>query len=174
MEQEIKEKLDRSASKLDRPTAEMPGMHWMSAFSINILVSQSKVDFFRREYRDVCTTMDLAHRRLTPDFTILLRFWRSLEKGRLWYMRVSPLVYLCFFSGVFLSSGVTGACPVTTDLVTRVDVRTKTYNPFSPIPKKKYRTHPDSTPRLFWARLGLNGLVRLEPATRYIGILHVV
>ena len=34
---------------------------------------------------------------------------------------------LCvFFSGVFLSSRVTGACPVTTDLIMRVNVRTTT------------------------------------------------
>ena len=31
-----------------------------------------------------------------------------------------------FFSGVFLSSGVTGACPVTTDLILRGNVRTIT------------------------------------------------
>ena len=30
------------------------------------------------------------------------------------------------FPGVFLSSGVTGACPVTTDLTMRVNVRTTT------------------------------------------------
>ena len=33
---------------------------------------------------------------------------------------------LCFFPGVFLSSRVTGACPVTTDLIMRVIVRTTT------------------------------------------------
>ena len=33
VDQEIKEKLDRSASKLDGPTPEMPGMHQPSAFS---------------------------------------------------------------------------------------------------------------------------------------------
>ena len=33
---------------------------------------------------------------------------------------------LCvFFPGVFLSSRVTGACPVTTDLIIRVNVRTQ-------------------------------------------------
>ena len=38
VEQEIVEKLDRSASnKLDRPTSEMPGMHQPSAFSTKIL-----------------------------------------------------------------------------------------------------------------------------------------
>ncbi len=31
-----------------------------------------------------------------------------------------------FFPGVFLSSRVTGACPVTTDLIMRVNVRTTT------------------------------------------------
>ena len=44
-EQEIKEKLDRSASKLDRPTSEMPGMHQPSAFSTNILESKYIVCF---------------------------------------------------------------------------------------------------------------------------------
>ena len=39
-------------------------------------------------------------------------------------MRVPPLV--CVFPGVFLSSRVTGACPVTTDLIMRVNVRTTT------------------------------------------------
>ena len=42
MEQEIKEKLDRSVSKLDRPTSEKPGMHQPSAFSTNILLMVSK------------------------------------------------------------------------------------------------------------------------------------
>ena len=36
---------------------------------------------------------------------------------------VSPLVCLCFSSGVFLSYSVTGACPVTTNLVVRVDAK---------------------------------------------------
>ena len=38
VEQEIKQKLERSASKLDRPTSEMPGMHQPSAFSTKILL----------------------------------------------------------------------------------------------------------------------------------------
>ena len=41
-------------------------------------------------------------------------------------MRVQSLVGLCFFPGVFLSSRVTGACPVTTDLIAPVNVRTTT------------------------------------------------
>ena len=42
MEQDIKEKLDRSASnKLECPTSEMPGKHQPSAFSTKIFVSKS-------------------------------------------------------------------------------------------------------------------------------------
>ena len=37
-------------------------------------------------------------------------------------------VFFRFFPGVFLSSRVTGACPVTTDLIMRVNVRTTTTN----------------------------------------------
>ena len=43
-------------------------------------------------------------------------------------MRVPPWI-VCVFPGVFLSSRVNGACPVTTDLVTRVNVRTTTTFP---------------------------------------------
>ena len=38
----------------------------------------------------------------------------------------STLGCVCFLPGVFLSSRVTGACPVTTDLIMRVNVRTTT------------------------------------------------
>ena len=38
----------------------------------------------------------------------------------------TTLFLFVFFPGVFLSSGVTGACPVTTDLIMRVNVRTTT------------------------------------------------
>ena len=41
-------------------------------------------------------------------------------------MRVPPSVCLCFFPLVFLSSRVTGACPVSTDLIMRDNVRTTT------------------------------------------------
>ena len=34
--------------------------------------------------------------------------------------------WFVFFPGAFLSSRVTGACPVTTDLIMRVNVRTTT------------------------------------------------
>ena len=40
--------------------------------------------------------MDLAHRRLTPDFTLIC-FWRRHELRQLWYMRVPPWV-VCVFS----------------------------------------------------------------------------
>ena len=40
-------------------------------------------------------------------------------------MRVPPWV-VCVLPGVFLSSRVTGACRVTTDLIMRVNVRTTT------------------------------------------------
>ena len=66
--------------------------------------------------------MDLAQRRVTPDFT----FYMFLAEARI----ASAVIYacttfgLCFFSGVFLSSRVTGACPVTTDLIMRVNAST--------------------------------------------------
>ena len=41
-------------------------------------------------------------------------------------MRVPPLVRLCFFPGVLVSSRVAGACPVTTDMIMRVNVITTT------------------------------------------------
>ena len=37
---------------------------------------------------------------------------------------VYHLWFVCVFPGVFLSSRVTGACPVTTDLTIRVNLRT--------------------------------------------------
>ena len=64
--------------------------------------------------------------RLTLDFTVIF-FWRRHE------LRQLAVIYSCttfglfvFFPRVFLSSGVTGACPVTTDLIMRVNVRTTT------------------------------------------------
>ena len=52
------------------------------------------------------------------------------------------LVCLCFLPGVLLSSSVTGACPVTTDLNMRVNVRTTKTGPLEtpgnayPLPNK--------------------------------------
>ena len=40
--------------------------------------------------------------------------------------RTTRTVVVCVFPGVFLSSRVTGACSVTTDLIMRVNVRTTT------------------------------------------------
>ena len=83
------------------------------------------VGFTRREWWDVCTSMDLAHTwSADPDFN----FYMFLAEA--WI--ASAVLYactdfgLCFFPGVFLSSRVTGACPVTTDLIMRVNVRTTT------------------------------------------------
>ena len=45
-------------------------------------------------------------------------------------MRATPLVCLCFCPRVFLSSRVTGACPVTTDLI-RVNLKTTTASVFA-------------------------------------------
>ena len=73
VEQEIKEKLDRSASKLDRPTSEMPGMHQPSAFSRIILVSLLQVP-----------TTQLANMSVDPKFVELtadvLDFFFSIRR----------------------------------------------------------------------------------------------
>ena len=70
--------------------------------------------------------MDLAHRRLTPDFTFIL----YVSGGGMNYVSCDICVYhlglFVFFNGVFLSSRVTGARPMTTDLIMRVNVRTTT------------------------------------------------
>ena len=68
--------------------------------------------------------MDLAYRRLTPDFTFHTFLAETLIASAVIY--ACTTFGLCFFSGVFLSSGVTGACPVTTDLIMRVNVTTTT------------------------------------------------
>ena len=69
--------------------------------------------------------MDLPHRRLTPDFT----FYLFLAEACI----ASAVIYACTTFGLFLifpwgilSSRVTGACPVTTDLIMRVNVGTTT------------------------------------------------
>ena len=74
--------------------------------------------------------MDVAHRRLTPDFT----FYNFLAEACI----ALAMIYACrlyttfgfdcafFFLGVFLHSRVTGAYPVTTDLIMRVNARTTT------------------------------------------------
>ena len=67
--------------------------------------------------------MGLAHRRLTPDSTFYVSGGGMNCVRCDIYMRVPPLVCLCFFPGVFLSSRMNGACPVTTDLIMRANVR---------------------------------------------------
>ena len=76
---------------------------------------------------------DLAHRRLTPDFTFYIFFG-----GGMHCVSYGILIYACkdfvpllvlfvfFFPGKFFHFRVTGACPVTTDLIMRVNVRTTT------------------------------------------------
>ena len=58
----------------------------------------------------------------------LVEAWIASAVIHIGYMGVPPLLIslFIFFPGVFLSSRVTGACPVTTDLVVRVKVRTTT------------------------------------------------
>ena len=52
---------------------------------------------------------------------------------------VYHLWFVCvFFPGVFLSSRVTGACPVTTELIMRVNVRTTTTTTTYFTPKKSF------------------------------------
>ena len=63
--------------------------------------------------------MDLAHCRLTPDWTFSC-FWRRHELRQRWYTRV-PCLVCAFFPAVFFSSKVTRAC-----LIIRVIVGTTT------------------------------------------------
>ena len=58
----------------------------------------------------------------------------------------APLLVLfvvVFFPGVFLHSRVTGACPVTTDSIIRVNVRTSSWSSFimSKLEKEKCAVH---------------------------------
>ena len=65
--------------------------------------------------------MDLAHRRLTPDFNFYV------SGGGMNCVDCDICVVVCVFPRVlFLSSRVTGACPVTADFITLADVRTTT------------------------------------------------
>ena len=62
--------------------------------------------------------MDLVRRRLTPDFHFLYISGGGMNSVSC-DICAHHLWFVCAFScpGVFLSSGVTGACPVTTDLI---------------------------------------------------------
>ena len=55
-------------------------------------------------------------------------------------MGVPPLVCLRFLPGIFLSSRMTGACPVTTDLIKPVNARTTTTT-ISYAPPSLYTVH---------------------------------
>ena len=62
----------------------------------------------------------------------------------------TTFLFFCFFRGVFLRSRVTGACPVTTDLIMRVNVGTTTTSVFSGMDLVsgffQCSIHEDSTP----------------------------
>ena len=69
------------------------------------------------------------HASSTPSstyITLFICFWRRHEWRQRCDICVYPTFGFCFFPGVFLSSRVTEACPVTTDLVMLVNVRTTT------------------------------------------------
>ena len=68
--------------------------------------------------------MNLARRRPTPGF--MLYFPGGGISGVSYDIFVYHVCLCVFFRGVFLHSTVTGACPVTTDLIMRVNVRTTT------------------------------------------------
>ena len=74
--------------------------------------------------------MDLAHCTLTLDFTFFYVCWRRHELLHDTQLRGMRLILVSFefvfFPGVFLSPRATGACPLTTDLIMRVNVRTIT------------------------------------------------
>ena len=70
--------------------------------------------------------MNLARWRLPPGFTCILFLAEALVASAMIFA-CTKLVLLVFnFHGVFLHSRVTGACPVTTELIMRVNVRTTT------------------------------------------------
>ena len=70
--------------------------------------------------------MDLAHRRLAISlFSRMFVVEASIASAVIYACTTFALFVL--FPGVFLSSRVTGAYPVTTDLIMRVNVRPTTY-----------------------------------------------
>ena len=86
-------------------------------------------------------TTQLAKMSIDPKFVELT----ADDLGIFLYnMRVPPLVCV-FFPGVFLGSRVTGACPVTTDLIMRVNMRTTTIVQIDR-PKAREREHTIAGP----------------------------
>ena len=95
--------------------------------SLYWVASDLIVLFQAREERRMHQQIDLAHRRVTPGFI----FQSYVSDGSKNYVRCDVRVYhvlvcSCFFPGVFLSFRVTGACPVTTDLIMRGNVKATT------------------------------------------------
>ena len=65
-------------------------------------VASVVVGFSRREYRDVCTSMDLAHCRLAPDFNFIDYVsggGMNCVSCDIVYVHVPPLICLCFSLG---------------------------------------------------------------------------
>ena len=81
-----------------------------------------------RVVRRICTSMDLAHRRLISRFHLFIFYTaEACIPSALMYACATFCVFLLsYFLGVSLHFKVTGACPVTTDLsiTMRVNVRT--------------------------------------------------
>ena len=65
----------------------------------------------------------VVHRRLTPDYLFVSGVGMKCVSCDICVYHLGLFV---FFPGVYLSSRVTGACPVTTNLIMRVYVRTTT------------------------------------------------
>ena len=83
--------------------------------------------FQARVVRRLCTSSTyLARRRLTPDFIFYIFLAEALLASAMIYACTTFGSVCVFFHGVFLHSRVTGACPVTTDLIMRVNVTTTT------------------------------------------------
>ena len=71
--------------------------------------------------------MDLAHRRLTPDFTFYIFWGRQIASAMIYACTTFVFVCALFLpAGVYFHSRVTGTCPVTTDLIMWVYVKTTT------------------------------------------------
>ena len=79
-------------------------------------------------------------------------------------MRVPPLVCSRFFPGVLLSSRVTGACPVTPDLIMRVNVRTTRAKPLN----VRVSFEPQKDSRKDTSQLRVNYKIKYSRTTRLL------
>ena len=85
-------------------------LRWQAVFTVGFPAASNET---------YATGIDLAHRRLTPYFNFLCFWWRHELRQLcvIYQVYVYRLGLFVFFPRVFLSSRVTGACPVTTDLL---------------------------------------------------------